>query len=154
MRQPIQVAVYCARRASGGWRFLLLHRIPDNFPIWQGVTGGVEDDESPLVAAQREFAEETGLKPVVFEPIGFTHSFPLDDLWRSKYGWEVDRITEHVFVAVVEGTGDPVISPNEHDEFRWCTPKEAMELLYWESNKESLRRCLEYLNTRPPSGPE
>jgi dATP pyrophosphohydrolase len=147
MRQPIQVAVYCARRTPRGWEFLLLHRLPDNFPIWQGVTGGVEDDESPLDCARREFAEETGLRPVLLQSIDYSHRFPLDDRWRDKYGWEVDWITEHNFIAVVEGRSDPVISPAEHDRFLWCTLDEALDLMYWPENKKALALCREFLES-------
>jgi len=148
MRQPIQVAVYCLCRTPEGWRVLMLHRVPENFPIWQGVTGGVEDDESPLTAARREFTEETGVVPHLLEQVDHTYTFPLADRWRDKYGWEVDEITEHVFVALVDNTVAPALSPREHDEFRWCTVDEALGLMHWESNKESLLSCVRHLETR------
>ena len=148
MRQPIQVAIYCFAHVADGWRVLMLHRIPENFPIWQGVTGGVEDDESPMTAARREFGEETGFTPRFFEQIDHTYTFPLDDRWRSRYDWTVDEMTEHVFVALMDHTDAPTLSPHEHDEFRWCTMDEALELMYWESNKESLLHCLRHLETR------
>jgi 8-oxo-dGTP pyrophosphatase MutT (NUDIX family) len=151
MRQPVQVAVYCARKAGDDWEFLLLHRIPENFPIWQGVTGGVEDDEAPLTAARREFAEETGLEPVWLEQVDFTHRFKLQDRWRDKYGWDVDWITEHVFAAVVGQGSEPTLSPEEHDNYRWCRFDEAIGLLYWPSNRESLEFCRKYLRSRAAS---
>lgn len=151
MRQPIQVAIYPARRQGDDWQYLLLHRRPGNFSIWQGVTGGVEGDEAELTAARREFTEETGLEPLRLEPIGFTYTFPLADRWRDKYGWEVDTITEHVFVAIVDSDSEPVLSPEEHDKSRWCTFQEAFELLYWLENKDCLVRCRDWLNAHHQS---
>ena len=103
-----------------------------------------------MAAARREFAEETGLTPALFEDADFTYTFPLADRWRAKYNWDTDVITEHVFVAIVEGAPDPVLSPHEHDEFRWCSLDEALALMYWDSNMESLVHCAKLLDSRFP----
>ncbi len=46
---------------------VLLQRVPEGRSawagLWNGVGGHVEQGESPAEAAQREFVEETGLKP-------------------------------------------------------------------------------------------
>jgi 8-oxo-dGTP pyrophosphatase MutT (NUDIX family) len=60
MRQPVQVLVYAYTVVDGTARFLLLRRVATLIGFWQGLTGGVEDDEEVLATAQRELWEETG----------------------------------------------------------------------------------------------
>ena len=139
MRQPVQVLVYVARPASGGWEYLILHRVPQLNSFWQGVTGGVEEGEELEEAASREVLEETGFTPVTLEQIDYSYTFPVRDEWRSAYGPDVNEILEHVFLARVE-SGEPVLSW-EHDALKWCGLEEALELLTWPENKEALRRC-------------
>ena len=68
MRQPVQVVVYLARAGSrGDLEYLMLRRTPERGGYWQGVTGGVEDGETPCETARREIKEETGLVPVKLE---------------------------------------------------------------------------------------
>lgn len=145
MRQPIQVAVYCARKNGSDWEFLLLHRHPGNGNFWQGVTGGVEDDEEIGTTARRELCEETGFSPKVLKEIGYQYSFELRPEWQHLYDRSIREVTEHAFLAVITDLSDPVISAVEHDDWRWCSFEQAHELLYWDGNKESLSRCLAIL---------
>ena len=59
-RAPFNVLVYPFRRGGdGAYEYALLGRADEGW--WQGVSGGGEDDESPLEAALRETTEETGV---------------------------------------------------------------------------------------------
>ena len=148
MRQPVQVAVYCARKRGDGWEYLLLHRVADRGRFWQGVTGGVIDDEDCRTAALRELSEETGFHPAGIKRIDYSYTFPVDDRYRSLYDQPVNKITEYVYVAVIEGSAPPKIDPAEHDDWRWCPFDEAMELLRWSGNKEALRRCRDFIEKK------
>lgn len=145
MRQPIQVLVYAARVTNSGWEYLLLRRTASRGGFWQGVTGGVEEGENNLEAAKREFVEETRLVLAGIQKVDYTYSFPIADKWRPLYTEEVEEITEHVFVAHVDGQQDPIIDPNEHDTWEWCVLNRALELLTWPENVEALRRCHNFL---------
>jgi 8-oxo-dGTP pyrophosphatase MutT (NUDIX family) len=85
MRQPRQVLVYVVRQFGAEWQYLLLHRIQRGDDFWQGVSGGVEDDETCHQAAARELEEETGYVADRLTDLAFSYTFPLADKWRDLY---------------------------------------------------------------------
>jgi 8-oxo-dGTP pyrophosphatase MutT (NUDIX family) len=132
--------VYLHRRG----RFLLLRRTPELGGFWQGVTGAPEPGESDLDAAIREVREETGYEVgETIRPVDFRYEIvpsPLDPApWTQLYGPGVESVPEEVFVAEA-GDGEPVLAPEEHSEFRWCSLEVALELLYWPDNRAALER--------------
>jgi len=141
MRQPIQVAIYCVRMIENGWEYLIMHRIPSGGGFWQAVTGGVEDDEEYLTTARRELKEETGFEPTELHLIDYSYTFPVEESMGKLYDHDVDLIREVVFLAIVESGKNPVITPVEHDKFKWCQYEKACDILYWPGNKESIRHC-------------
>lgn len=148
MRQPVSVLVYAARRDLGGWSYLLLWRVPrpeiavESF--WQGVTGALEDDETPSQAAERELAEETGFVNVPVMDIGLTYAYPIQDSWRHLYPAGATEIVEHVFVAIVPTDASPKLS-HEHETACWCRLGDAPKLLKFHENVLALQRVDAYL---------
>jgi len=146
-RRPVQVLVYLARSTDDGWRWLLLHRIPERGGFWQGVTGGAEWGEGLPDAARREMFEETGFRPIELLRIDCMYTFPMEDEWKRDYLPGTLTIEENVFLAVVDGK-EPAISAEEHDDWRWCAYEEALGLLAWAENIEALRCCWQVLENR------
>jgi 8-oxo-dGTP pyrophosphatase MutT (NUDIX family) len=116
----LSAGVVVVRQTADGYRFLLLRA----YRNWDCPKGLVEPNESPLEAAIRETAEETGI----------------DDL---RFAWGTDYIETPPYargkvaryhVAATEVTA-PLLRPNpatgrpEHHEFRWVTLDEALELV-------------------------
>ncbi|MCB2230012.1 NUDIX domain-containing protein [bacterium] len=147
MRLPIQIAIYIIRPHGDSHQYLMLHRVLTRLSFWQGVTGGVESGETIEQTAARELTEETGFAPDDLRPIGYTYTFPADEFFKDIYDEPVDEITQHVFVARVPADSEPTIDPIEHDEYRWCSFHEALALLYWWDDKESIKRVEEVLTT-------
>ena len=82
--------------------------------MWEFTPGGVaEIDSDPAATIMAELEEETGLQPER-EPIPIAVMY--DNVLRS---WEiVYRITS------ATGSSEPVATPEEYDELRWCEPNE------------------------------
>jgi 8-oxo-dGTP pyrophosphatase MutT (NUDIX family) len=116
-------------------RVLLLRRTPERGGWWQAVTGSVEAGEELEAAARREVREETGIAdPVAILDLDFAFPFEF-----TKYGGDREMAAvKHSFG--VEVAGDAVSIGDEHDDWAWVTPAEALEQLTWEDNREALRR--------------
>jgi len=143
-RRPVQVLVHPVCQSESGWRYLMLHRIPDRGAFWQGVSGGVWWGESLPAAARRELFEETGLHPARLVALHCSYSFAMQAQWEPLYAPGTVVIDEYVFLAVVDQL-EPVLSPAEHDDWRWCTYEEARALLIWPENVVALRACQQAL---------
>jgi 8-oxo-dGTP pyrophosphatase MutT (NUDIX family) len=141
MRQPISFLVYPVRRGKKEWEYLLLRRVVDSKlgfeDFWQGVTGDLEENENLTQAARRELAEETGFVSCSLEQIEYTYSFPKHDLWNEIYPPGVVKIVEHVFIAIIDRSTEPTLSP-EHDTWEWCSLDRALGKLKYPGNIEAL----------------
>ncbi len=138
-REPYQVLVFVCKNIKGKIEYLLLKRA--DLHVWQGVAGGGEDGESPLEAAIRETAEETGLDVSEIQQLPDIKMIPvLDVVDCYLWGKDVTEIPEYAFVAYIKGPVSIALS-EEHEEKRWCDCKEAMKLLEWESS----RRAIDYI---------
>jgi lipoyl(octanoyl) transferase len=149
MRQPVQVLIYPAKTAGSRWEYLLLRRTASRGGFWQGVTGGVEDEEGLVEAARRELYEETDLVPLALEQIDYSYSFPVEEEWRDLYAAGVEEIVEYVFLALVDGQQQPTLT-GEHDQWQWCRYDQALGLLTWPGNIEALTRCECFMKARLP----
>jgi 8-oxo-dGTP pyrophosphatase MutT (NUDIX family) len=111
-----------------GHEWLVLLRSQRQGAYWHAVAGGVEKGESSADAAARELQEEVGL---VATPVDLERSFsyvPEDWEPRSRNGSGPFRVACYLVDA------PPGWEPEldwEHDEYRWCSKEEAVELLHW-----------------------
>ena len=115
-----QEAVIVVRRGS---EYLVVHRSPENGAYWHLIAGGVEDGETFAEAAARELREETRLDTAVLS---------LDN------PFEYSGIRVESFIAEAPDGWEPILDW-EHDDYRWCTQEEAVELLYWPEPREVVR---------------
>ena len=118
----------------GEVRILLLHRAPGRiFPgIWQPVTGGLETSERIIDGALRELREETGIGPDGIEVV-----YGLDQV-NIFHADHIDMLqAEAVFAAELKPHVEATLS-EEHDDQRWLTPHEAVEMVLWPAYREAI----------------
>jgi 8-oxo-dGTP pyrophosphatase MutT (NUDIX family) len=137
------VDVWPFRIHDGVAQFLLMHRVQgEDPPFWQGVSGWIEADERPHDTAIRELREETGLEAGALFSVD-----AIFDLYKPRRG-TVETIVPFA-VRILDGR-DPVLSA-EHDEWRWGSVSDALELLPYEPQRAAIRRIVEDLLRRPGS---
>ncbi|WP_116947194.1 NUDIX domain-containing protein [Jiangella endophytica] len=128
MRIEHRVAV--AVLADGG-RVLMCHRRADRswYPdVWDFPGGHLEDGESAAEAARRECGEELGIEA------GTAH--------RELARW-VERDEDITFVQLLTWDGTPHNrAPEEHDDVRWFTLAEAVELTLPDPRYPELLRAI------------
>lgn len=129
MREWSEVLIHVRR----GDEFLVAHRAPDGGGYWHAIAGGVEPGEETEAAALRELREETGFEAESLEPLGeFAY---VRESWESEPGL---RVHVRAFLVDVEHGWEPQLD-REHDDYRWCTREEAIELLFWPEPGQLLR---------------
>jgi 8-oxo-dGTP pyrophosphatase MutT (NUDIX family) len=130
MRLPIQVEAIIFRRNSNTIEYLLLKRLPERNGFWQPITGGMEEGETREEALHREIREETGIENLV-RVIKDIYYFEFSDPNLNK---------EYVYGVEVASTEVIVLDRKEHNEYKWCGIKDALQLLSWKENKEALEK--------------
>jgi len=138
VRIPIQVLIYPVRKTNEKWDYLMLKRVKNRGGFWQGVTGAPEKDETLYEGAERELYEETGYSPLNLIETDISYIIPMEDRWIDIYPVGTKEIPEYLFIAKIDETGSPKIDPIEHNDWKWCSYEEAMELLSLEDNKRAL----------------
>jgi 8-oxo-dGTP pyrophosphatase MutT (NUDIX family) len=103
-----------------GDEVLAVHRSPDQGGYWHSVAGGVEEGESYADAAVRELEEETGL---------------VADVASLERTFAYEGIHVESFLAEAPPGWEPTLDW-EHDEYRWVSPAQAAELLFWPEPRE------------------
>jgi dATP pyrophosphohydrolase len=132
----LNVLVYPYLEVSEGtFEYALLRRADVGW--WQGVTGGGEDEETPLETAQRETFEETGissdeflrLDTVIY--VSVTH-FGASHLW----GDDLYVIPQYCFG--VRAPDRRIVLSHEHTAVRWLPYEAAHDLAHFDGNKTAL----------------
>jgi dATP pyrophosphohydrolase len=130
MRLPVQVEAIIFRRKGRKVEYLLLKRRLERNGFWQPVTGGVEEGETREEALRREVMEETGVKSLVAVVDGLYYFEFSDPTFNQEYVYGVE----------VAPSEEIMLDGKEHSEYRWCSFREAVQLLHWKENKEALRK--------------
>ena len=127
-----------AQLSQGELRYLLIRHKKGH---WGFPKGHKEGDESDLVAAQREFEEETGVTSYQTVPnVSFVERYQ----FRKKKGKRVRKTVRYFLATVPLIRGElpkVLIQAKEIRDFRGCSGKEAKELLSFGMSKRVLEDC-------------
>lgn len=131
---PYRPGVGVVLRNSAGLVFVG-QRIDSKLEAWQMPQGGIDDGESPEVAAARELEEETGVAPHLARIVKVTpdwHYYDLPDdligtIWRGRFCGQRQKWFTMDFL----GRDADVNIATSHPEFkawRWAEPAELVSL--------------------------
>jgi dATP pyrophosphohydrolase len=115
-----------------GDEVLVLHRSPTGDAYWHVVAGAVEEGESWAEAASRELVEEIDLQVPVVD-IEREYVYPLaqeSERSRARFAPGIEEVIVRCFTVEAPPGWEPTLN-EEHDDYRWCTPQDASELLFW-----------------------
>jgi 8-oxo-dGTP diphosphatase len=98
--------------------------------IWEYVTGRLHQFEEPLDGLRREISEESGLEVEIIKPINTFHVF------------RGEKTAEKEVVGIMywcRTDSQDVVVSEEHSEFKWVTPEEALEIIEKPSMQDDIR---------------
>jgi len=94
------------------------YRLPARQYMWELPAGRLDEGETPLQAAKRELAEETGYRAKKWEKLAVFYPSP---------GFLAEKMTIFLARDLTEGEQKPM--EDERIEVRWFTPKEIDGLI-------------------------
>ncbi|MDO5557028.1 MAG: NUDIX pyrophosphatase [Clostridia bacterium] len=146
MRQPYQVLVFPYRKINKEYQFCIFFR--EDLKVWQGIAGGVDDNESIIIAAKREAFEEANIKKTAafIKLESSTKISVIDVVGEFLWGKDTYLITEFAFG--VDAQNEKIKLSFEHLEYKWTNYDDAIKLLNWDSNKTALWELNERLKRR------
>ena len=106
--------------------------------VWQFLSGGGEDDETPLKAAKRE-ANEEGKIPYDFKMIKLDSvaSIPAT-IFKAHKDWGKDVFVIPEYSFGVDVKDQKLVLSSEHTEIKWLKYEDAIAVLKFDSNKTAL----------------
>lgn len=119
---------------------LVLQR-DDDASFWQSVTGSMETQEVPIITAEREVKEETGID---IQKAGYrlidcrqTNQYSIREDWRHRYAPGVTRNFEYVFCVCVDKS--VTITLSEHLSYLWLDKSAAIAKVWSQTNKQAIQ---------------
>lgn len=108
--------------------------------FWQSVTGSLEGGETPLQAAIREVAEETGIAcgAADLRDWRLSNRFEIFPQWRARYAEGVTHNVEHVFSLCIPEPQAVTVAPDEHLSWRWLPWRAAAAACFSWTNRDAI----------------
>lgn len=128
------------RREADGDRFLLIQHLAGH---WGFPKGHAEPGESAIVAAQREFEEETGIQEYEVLEQSFMERYSF-----TKNGQVVEKSVTY-FPAFVQ-SGNVFYQEDEIRDYAWVTYDDAIQKITFDQARQILIQVGEYLQEMHP----
>lgn len=136
MRAPFQVLVIPYKIINKKILYGIFLR--SDMKVWQAISGGGEDNETPIEAAKREAYEEAGIDyNAKYIKLDCTCTIPVEFI-TGKFTWGKDVYLLNEYTFGVDVTNKNIVLSNEHENVKWLTYNEAKETLKWDSNISAL----------------
>ncbi len=138
MRAPFQTLTILYKKENNEILYGIFLRKKEK--IWQFVSGGGEDKETPTQTVKREIWEETGLKVNEEDIIKLDSrtTIPVVNIAKKfLWGENVYVVPEYTF-AIEQSKNTKIILSDEHEKMEWANFKNAMKKLKYDSNKTAL----------------
>ena len=148
MRQPHQILAFPYKKNEEGNYIYGIFCRTGKTERWQGIAGGVEEEETYLDACRREANEEANISyaaPII--ELKSICTIPVLNVTKDFiWGEDVCLIYEHCFG--IDATNENIVLSHEHSKMEWLTFEEAINKLKWESNKNALWELNYILNNK------
>ncbi|HCU70967.1 MAG TPA: hypothetical protein DIC35_04460 [Candidatus Moranbacteria bacterium] len=98
--------------------------------IWEYITGRLRQFEEPQEGLRREIMEEAGIDVEIIKPISIYHFF------------RGEQVAENELVGIMywcKTDSEEIKVSEEHSDFRWVTPGEALEMVKKPSMQEDIK---------------
>lgn len=138
-RAKYQVLVIPYKKNDDGILYCIFKR-SDMDECWQFVAGGGEDeDNTPLVSAQREAFEEAGISSRLhFTELDTKCSIATECFKNARAIWGESCLVIPEYCFAVEMKCEDISISHEHGCFEWVDYSTAKERLRYDSNKVAL----------------
>lgn len=147
MRAPYQILTILYKRNEEKNLYCIFYRT--SHPVWQFLSGGGEDDETPFETVVREVKEEicVNIKQEDIEKLDTINTIPVANV-TGEYTWGPNVFVIPEYTFAVNATGFDITLSSEHKEYKWVEYEEAMSKLRYDSNKTALWELNEKLKRR------
>lgn len=147
MRAPYQTLTILYKKTETKILYGIFYR--NSHPIWQFISGGGEDNETPIETVIREINEETSMiiKKEEIKQLDTKATIPVVNI-TGKYTWGMNVYVVPEYAFAVNAKKFEIKLSSEHKEYRWVEYNEAMEKLRYDSNKTALWELNERLKRK------
>ena len=144
-RQPKQAHIYLFRKNNEQYEFAIFRR-SDMPECWQGICGGLEDNESLEEGARREIFEEAGITDFLplyrLESISYIPDHVFGEKARTHWGKDVVVVPMYFFAMPFDGT---IKLSAEHTDVVWLPFEQAHDLIFFKDQQVALYELNERL---------
>lgn len=137
MREPFQTLTILYKKKEEKIQYCIFYR--NSHPIWQFLSGGGENKETPIETVIREVKEETSIiiKEDDIKQLDSKSTIPVINI-TGEYTWGDNLYVVPEYTFAVDIKNFEIKLSSEHKEYKWVEYGEAMEKLKYDSNKTAL----------------